>query len=194
MTKEKEYCTLREVEELKKKRTNVEVEKVLAEARKLEAEAEITRLRERMERLSVEAAVVPSGGTNLKGRLEEAAASGMKTVKRGRPRITPTKTSRKEGEMEKVNDRFVFIREESKKLRALKKSGLEAICRQEGITYKTVETTTEELTEIRVDACFGRIGNGVDDRADVEKRKEASSSQGGDEVAPEVEDVPSDSA
>ncbi|GBG90522.1 hypothetical protein CBR_g50866 [Chara braunii] len=108
--REKEYCTLREVEELKKKQTNVETEKVLAEARKLEAEAEVSRLREQMEKLSAETAVLPTGGTNLKGRLEEAATSGLRTVKRGRPRMTPIKTPRKE------DDRFVFVREDSKAL------------------------------------------------------------------------------
>ncbi|GBG74657.1 hypothetical protein CBR_g19065 [Chara braunii] len=149
--KDSEYCTMREMEVIKQRKAD-EAKGIEAERKKLEAEAEVTKLREQVEKLSMEVVVVPTGGTNMKGRLEAVAASGQKTVRRGRPRLTPAKTPRKDDGMKDANDRFIFLREENKRLRVLKKSGLEAICQQEGIEYKTVDATTDELAEIRVNA------------------------------------------
>ncbi|GBG89005.1 hypothetical protein CBR_g48614 [Chara braunii] len=185
--KDSEYCTMRELEVLKQRKVEAEVKGIEAERRKLEAEAEITRLREQVEKLSMEVATVPTGGTNLKGKLEAVVGSGQKTVRRGRPRLTPAKTPRKDDvrkddAMTDANDRFIFLREEKKRLRALKKSGLEAICQQEGIEYKTVESTADELAEIRANARFGKQGRGLDDSG-----SEPSTSGGTNETPAEVE-------
>ncbi|GBG91554.1 hypothetical protein CBR_g52588 [Chara braunii] len=168
--KDKEYCVLREVEALKQKRAEAEARKLEVETRRSEAEVEVARLREQVERLTTEAAEAPMGGTDLKNRLEAAAASGRKTVRRGRPRMTPGKTPRAEKVATVENDRFLFLQEERKKLRALKKQGLEAICKQEGIKYKTVDSTADELAEMRADARFGkREGSTSNSVAEVEE-------------------------
>ncbi|GBG63576.1 hypothetical protein CBR_g38642 [Chara braunii] len=119
LMKDKEYCALREVEALKQRRAESEARKLDAEARRVEAEAEVARLREQVEKLSTKDARLPTEGTNLKSRLEAVVTSGRKTVRRGRPRATPSKTPRAESLATVENDRFVFLQEERKKLRAL---------------------------------------------------------------------------
>ncbi|GBG74517.1 hypothetical protein CBR_g18927 [Chara braunii] len=196
-----ERCTLREVEVLKQRKADEERKRLEAEKKKLDAEAEVTKLRERIEKLMMETSGIPTGGTNLKGQLEAAAdvgGSASKTVRRGRHRLTPRRTEGEEGSAVDVNNRFTFVQIERKRLRALKKYGLETLCKQEGIAYKTVETTVDEIAEIRADARFGRKDKGTAKKAAERNGKETgsepSSSQGEKETSTEVEDVPSDSA
>ncbi|GBG63202.1 hypothetical protein CBR_g36970 [Chara braunii] len=81
--------------------------------------------------------------------------SAQKTTRRGRPRLTPSRLVQ-DNVLTEANDRFQFVKLESKRLRALKKAGLEALCQQEGIDYKTVEATADELAELRATARFGK--------------------------------------
>ncbi|GBG83324.1 hypothetical protein CBR_g37037 [Chara braunii] len=193
--KDKEYCVMREVEALKQKGVEVAARKLEVETRKSEAEEEVARLREQVERLMTEATEAPVGGTDLKNRLEAAAASGRKLVRRGGPRMTPGKTPRTEKVITTENDRFLFIQEERRKLRALKKQGLEAICKQGGIKYKTVDSTADELAEMRADARFGkREGSTSNSAAEAEEGGMGDPAAGREEAGEDVEEVPSDSS
>ncbi|GBG73643.1 hypothetical protein CBR_g16986 [Chara braunii] len=154
-----EQCTLQEVEVLKQRTVAEERKRLEAEAEKLAAEAEVAKLREQMEKLTTKVAITPISGMNLKTRLGEAAEDGgnaLKTMRRGRPRAIVVRMGTDEGSAVDVNDMFTFLQIEKKRLRALKKEGLEILCKQEGITYKTVEMTADEIGEIRTDARFGK--------------------------------------
>ncbi|GBG74580.1 hypothetical protein CBR_g18989 [Chara braunii] len=184
-----EYCTLRGVEALKQKKADAKAKEIEVERRKREAKVEVTKLKEQVDKLTTEVVVVPTGGTNLKEKLEEVAASGQKTVRRGRPRLKSGRTPRRENWAEHANEHFVFLQEERRKLRALKKFGLEAICLQEGIKYIMIEATANALVEMTANTRFGKQGD-----ATGGKGKEPLSSREVEKDGVEVEDVPSDFA
>ncbi|GBG86315.1 hypothetical protein CBR_g41309 [Chara braunii] len=198
--KDMEHCTLREVEVLKQRRTAEERRRMEAEAEKLVAEAEVAKLREQIEKLTTEAAAAPTGGTNLKSRLEaatEVGGSAQKTVRRGKPRSTLGRVGSDDGSAVDANDKFSFLQIERKRLRAWKNSGLEALCKQKGITYRTVEMTADEIAEMRVDARFGKKDKETAMKATRlgdEGGGGIPSCSGGTEASTEVEDIPSDSA
>ncbi|GBG91278.1 hypothetical protein CBR_g52163 [Chara braunii] len=113
-----------EVQELQERRrcdqTDVDMLKercAKAEAQRMEAEAELSRLREQLESLSTEGAGAGTPqvkGTNLKERMDDAAKTGFRTGRRGRVKMTPGRLPR-EGSARKVNDRFAFVQDERKR-------------------------------------------------------------------------------
>ncbi|GBG74648.1 hypothetical protein CBR_g19055 [Chara braunii] len=147
---ERRRCDQIEVDMLRDRRAQ-------AEAKRIEAEKEILKLRDQMGKLSTDPteAATPRGvGTNLKDKMDEAVNSGLRSGRRGRFKMTPGRFPR-DGSAKKANDRFAFLIEERKRLKALKKSGLELLCKEIGIKYKTIDSTVDELAEINADKAFG---------------------------------------
>ncbi|GBG68334.1 hypothetical protein CBR_g2878 [Chara braunii] len=140
-----------EAEALKKKRSE-------AEMKRMEAEQQVKKLEEKMSKLTASGVKTRlGGGTNLKERLEEVALrSAHKGVK-----ATPGRFGGKASVAEvsntatEVNDREEFIEGEKKKLRLLRKAGLEPLCKEEGIKMGRVEETICELAEYRAKLRFG---------------------------------------
>ncbi|GBG67899.1 hypothetical protein CBR_g1018 [Chara braunii] len=128
-----------------------------AETKRIEAEKELVKLRDQMGKLSTdpaEAATPRGAGTNLKEKMDEAVNTGLRSGRQGRVKMTPGRLPR-DGSARKANDRFAFLIEERKRLKALKKGGLELLCKEVGIKYKTIDSTVDELAEINVDKAFG---------------------------------------
>ncbi|GBG74632.1 hypothetical protein CBR_g19039 [Chara braunii] len=183
---ERRRCDQVEVDMLKERRAQ-------AEARRLEAEVELTQLKDKMGKLTTDpagGATPRAQGTNLKDKMDEAVLSGFCTVRRGRMKMTPGRLPRDESAM-KVNDRFAFLLEEKKRLRALKKGGLEILCKEVGIKYKTVDATVDEIAEINADKAFGDKRGGGDKAG---TSQDPGSSADGDSCDAEVVGVQSDSA
>ncbi|GBG58924.1 hypothetical protein CBR_g24276 [Chara braunii] len=156
---ERRKCDLTEVELLKQRRVD-------AEAKRVEAEAELQKLREQMRKLSTEAggaATPASMGTNLKDRMEEAAKSGFRTGRKGKVKMTAGRVPRPDASAKKANDRFDMLQDERKRLKGLKKSGLEALCEEEGLRYKIIEATSEELAMLYTARMFDGDGGKQDD-------------------------------
>ncbi|GBG62861.1 hypothetical protein CBR_g34232 [Chara braunii] len=161
---ERRRCDQTEVDMLKERSS-------AAEVGRLKAEAEIARLREQMSQLATDGAgcSTPGGqGTNLKEKMEEAAKTGYRTGRRGRVKMTPGRLPRSDGSASRANDRYVFLQEERKRLRALKKSGLEPLCREMGVAYKNMDITVEELAQLNAERMFGGSSEGLD-KVDVEQ-------------------------
>ncbi|GBG77286.1 hypothetical protein CBR_g23615 [Chara braunii] len=180
-------CDKTEVDMLKERRA-------LAEARRADAEAEIARLREKMKLLSTEevgCGTPKEHGTNLKDKMEEAAKTGFKTGRKGRVKMTPGRLPRPDGVSKSVNDKFVFLQDERKRMKALKKTGLELLCQEEGIKYKTIEVTVEELAQLYAEGAFGGSSE-TGERINSGQRPGKAISADSDVAV--VEEVPSDSA
>ncbi|GBG74010.1 hypothetical protein CBR_g17720 [Chara braunii] len=110
---ERRRCDQTEVDMLKEHRAK-------AEAKRIEAEAELTRLREQMDQFSTEqtgGGTPHVVGTNLKEKMEAAARTGLQTGRRGRPKMTPGRLPRGDS-ARKANDRFAFVQDEKKRLKA----------------------------------------------------------------------------
>ncbi|GBG90247.1 hypothetical protein CBR_g50425 [Chara braunii] len=185
---ERRRCDQIEVDMLKDRRAQ-------AEAKRIEAEKEVSRLREQMGKLStdpVEAATPRGVGTNLKDKMDEAVNSGLRSGRRQRFKMTPGRCPR-DGSAKKANDRFAFLVEEKKRLEALKKSGLELLCREVGIKYKTIDSTVDELAEINADKAFGGC-SGTREKVDEVTEQGKSTDAGSSGAEAEVVPVPSDSA
>ncbi|GBG69533.1 hypothetical protein CBR_g4368 [Chara braunii] len=180
--KERRRCDQTKVDMLKERGAE-------AEAKRMQAEAELARLQKKMSDLTTGMAVcsMPSGlGTNLKERMEEAAKIGFRTGRKGL-KMTCGRLPRPEGSMRKANDKFVFLQEERKRLRALKKGGVEPLCREAGIPYQNMEVSVEELAQLNMKKAFGNDdvaeketgtagrGNGVLEDSDEVSVEEVSS-------------------
>ncbi|GBG68688.1 hypothetical protein CBR_g3230 [Chara braunii] len=140
-----------EVDMLKERRA-------LVEARRIEAKNELVRLREQLARLTTEQAGCSSPkerGTNLKERMEEAAKTGFQSDKKSKVKATPGRMARPDDGIAKAKDRFGFLQDERKRLRALKKAGLEPLCQEAGIKYKTMDISVEEVAHINAAKMFG---------------------------------------
>ncbi|GBG69216.1 hypothetical protein CBR_g3915 [Chara braunii] len=142
-----------EAEDLKKKR-------VEAEVKRMEAEQQVKKLEEKMSKLTASGEKTRMGeGTNLKERLEEVA---LRSARKG-VKATPNRFGGKAFVAEasntatEVNDREEFIEEEKKKLRMLRKAGLEPLCKEAGIKVGRVEETICELVQYRAKLRFGSL-------------------------------------
>ncbi|GBG83271.1 hypothetical protein CBR_g36886 [Chara braunii] len=143
-------CDQAEVSLLKERRAE-------AEMRRMQAEGEVLKLREEMSRLSTKQTMAETPrekGTNLKKQLDEAATDVRKS-RRQKMKATLGRLPRAEESAKKANDRFVFVQDEKKRLKALKKSGLEPLCQAAGIKYKTIDITAEDLAQYNADQVFG---------------------------------------
>ncbi|GBG87879.1 hypothetical protein CBR_g46179 [Chara braunii] len=124
---ERRKCDLSEVDLLKKKRAEAEIKRV-------EAEIELQRLKDETSKLTNELGgsnTPKTMGTNLKERMEEAARSGFHSSRKTKMKATPGRAL--PGSEQKANDKFAFLLNERKRLKGLKKMGLEAICQEEGV-------------------------------------------------------------
>ncbi|GBG77702.1 hypothetical protein CBR_g24149 [Chara braunii] len=130
-------------------------------------------------------------GTNLKERMDEAAKTGFQSGRRGRVKMTSGRLPRPSDNPRKANDRFVLLQDERKRLKGLKKKGLEALCQEEGIQYQTVDSMAEELAQLYINKMFSEA---------VEKENGGGTGQHPSKAAAEasnvaeVAEVPSDSA
>ncbi|GBG79209.1 hypothetical protein CBR_g29260 [Chara braunii] len=182
--REMQQLSFVEVKLLKEKRAE-------AEARRMAAEKEAGLLREQVDLLKSP----QLGGTNLRNRLEQVAVGSTQGKKKGlvgRPCASTSKAAA-------VNDRHVFLAEEKKRLRALKKGGLVPLCTDEGILYRTVEQAVEEIAELRANRMFGEPHKGYGTRSKVgDEQEEHNAGKGKEQVTDEpetlVEVIPSDSA
>ncbi|GBG59562.1 hypothetical protein CBR_g49822 [Chara braunii] len=184
---ERRKCDQTEVDMLKERRA-------LAEARRIEVKNELTRLREQMARLTTMQAGCSSPkerGTNLKERMEEAAKTGFRSGKKSKVKATPGRMARPDDDIAKANDRFGFLQDERKRLRALKKGGLEPLCQEAGIKYKTMDISIEEMAQINAAKMFGEDSGPTEGVRGDRSRGKAVSDDNNVEV---VEEVPSDSA
>ncbi|GBG76987.1 hypothetical protein CBR_g23318 [Chara braunii] len=154
-----------EVELLKQKRAD-------AKAKRIEAEAELQKLKEQMGRLTTEVGggSTPRGqGTNLKEKMDEAARTGLRTGRKGKVKMTAGRLPRPDGSAQKANDRFILLQDERKRLKGLKKAALETLCEEEGLRYKTIEATAEELAQLYLIRMFDQEGE-KKDVGDTERR------------------------
>ncbi|GBG91490.1 hypothetical protein CBR_g52445 [Chara braunii] len=136
----------------------------------MEAEAELARLREQMGKFSTDGAGVGTPQvvrTNLKEKMDDAAKTGFRTGRRGRVKMTAGRLLRDDS-ARKANDRYVFVEDERKRLKALKKGGLEPLCKEAGIKCKTVEIMVDELAELNAEKRFGGSCSS-DDRTDPDQ-------------------------
>ncbi|GBG58705.1 hypothetical protein CBR_g106 [Chara braunii] len=164
-----------EAEALKKKRTE-------AEAKRMEAELQVKKLEERMSKLSASGEKDRrGGGTNLKERMEEAALrSARKGVKATSGRFggkSPEADASTQDAAE-VNDRTGFVKGEKKKLRMLRKAGLEPLCKEADIKLDRFEDIICELAEYRAKLRFGSSstdGGGAKEACSVVEVEEDSS-------------------
>ncbi|GBG87854.1 hypothetical protein CBR_g46010 [Chara braunii] len=184
---ERRKCDLTELDLLKQKKTDAEVKCV-------EAELELARLREQMGKLSTEQAGCSTpreADTHLKEKMDEAARSGFRSERKGRVKMTYGRVPRPNGIAKKENDKFLLLQDERKRLKGLKKSGLEELCREEGLQYRTTDATSEELAQLYMTRMFGDEGARQQETGSERSRgKEAAI----DASTTVVEEVPPDSA
>ncbi|GBG58684.1 hypothetical protein CBR_g85 [Chara braunii] len=184
---ERRKCDQTEVDMLKERRT-------LAEARRMEAENELVRLQEQLARLTTEQAGCSSPkerGTNLKERMEEAAKTGFRSGKKSKVKATPGRMARPDDGIAKANDRFGFLQDERKRFRALKKAGLEPLCQEAGIKYKTMDISVEEVAQINAAKMFGEDSG---PKEGVHGDRSHGKMVSDDSNVAVVEEAPSDSA
>ncbi|GBG72218.1 hypothetical protein CBR_g11150 [Chara braunii] len=175
---------------------NVEAEllkekRVQAESKRMEAEKQVKELEEKMSRLNLagDGERAKEGGTNLKEKLE---ASTIGSARRGH-KVTPGRSvtvgDKATTLADDVNNRFLFVEEQKKNLRNLKKSGLEPMCKEAGIRTGKVEQMVCELAEFRAEQAFGlmRAKDGttkgkqpIYDVDDDSEQKESNSQEEGD--------------
>ncbi|GBG90576.1 hypothetical protein CBR_g50919 [Chara braunii] len=115
---------------------------------KKEKESEIEKLKEKLAALEMERQQKVLG-TNLRAKMDEAAkAPGSRSAK-GKERMEQAEYSNK------ANDKEVFILENRRVLKPLKKDAISTICLKEGIAYSTLDRTKEDIVNKRVLLAFG---------------------------------------
>ncbi|GBG43959.1 hypothetical protein CBR_g77518, partial [Chara braunii] len=133
-----------------------------AEKRRMEAELQVKQLQEQLSKLTAEGGAPrvdtepAAGGTNLKERLEAVA---LRSAKKGMKATPGRVTLRSESDETRViNECFSFVEGEKKKLRTLKKAGLEPLCKEAGIKLGKVSDMVNKLAEYRAINCLGSLG------------------------------------
>ncbi|GBG73850.1 hypothetical protein CBR_g17561 [Chara braunii] len=135
-----------------------------AEKRRMEAELQVKLLQEQLSKLTAEGeapksdAEPVSGGTNLKERLEAVALRSGKKGMKATPYQVTLRSDESDERTRVMNERFSFIEGEKKKLRTLKKAGLEPLCKDAGIKLGRVEDMINELAEYWANKLFGKPG------------------------------------
>ncbi|GBG78177.1 hypothetical protein CBR_g26210 [Chara braunii] len=110
---------------------------------------EVDRLKEKLAVLEMEKKAATPIASNLKTKLDGAAAA---TLDKGKRPMTPKTKSTT------VNKRDAFLIEQRRFLKSKKKEDILTICADEGITYTTLEKTKEKIIHKRADAAFGKVG------------------------------------
>ncbi|GBG72136.1 hypothetical protein CBR_g11069 [Chara braunii] len=112
------------------------------------AASDVLSMQKKMSHLSAEDRDVGTlgGGTNLKEKLEAAA---LRSARKGK-KATPNR----EGAM-KTTDRSAFIEEQKKQLKFIRKTGLEALCKDLGLETGKVDPMIDAIAENRVVQDFG---------------------------------------
>ncbi|GBG73939.1 hypothetical protein CBR_g17654 [Chara braunii] len=125
-----------------------------------ELELEVEKLKESLARLEMEKRI-SMRGTNLKARMDEAAANKDKTY--GGIRSDVGTSARKTGEKESnvatnSDDWDTFVRANRKDLRGRNKDFVMKICEKEGVEYTTLDPTKEAIVQARAAKVFDDEG------------------------------------
>ncbi|GBG87459.1 hypothetical protein CBR_g45517 [Chara braunii] len=110
--------------------------------------SEVLNLQKKMSELSAEdrEADKTGGGTNLKDKLE---AVTLRSARKGKK-----VTSNRDG-VKKTTDRSSFVEGQKKQLRQIRKSGLEALCKEAGLDSGKVDLMIDAIAEHRAMQAFG---------------------------------------
>ncbi|GBG64629.1 hypothetical protein CBR_g45685 [Chara braunii] len=118
-------------------------------AKRANAEAEVIKLQEQMDKLAAtgEGENAVGRGTDLKSRLEAVVTRSIRKGKKATP--MRGEGGSKTDATGEANERFAFIEEQKKALRQYKKSGLGNLCKEAGLKLGMVEPMIADLAEYR---------------------------------------------